>query len=73
MTKVTAERIERAKRTVARMMVKHDMPHLIETIRYLEAAQEKLRQETAAMEYAREILLENGRNKGSNTTYQSPS
>jgi hypothetical protein len=38
------------------MMVMHDMPHLIVTIRRLEAERDKLRQETAAMDYAREIL-----------------
>jgi HAMP domain-containing protein len=53
---VTVERIDRAMHTVASMMVKHDMPHLIVTIRFLEAAQEKLQQETAAMDYAKEIL-----------------
>jgi hypothetical protein len=63
---VTTERIDRAIYTVARMMDKHDMPQLIETIRRLEAEREKLSQETAAMDYAREILLRNGRNKGSN-------
>ena len=41
-------------------MVKHDMPHLIETIRFLEAEQDKLRQQTAAMDYAKEILAKKG-------------
>jgi hypothetical protein len=53
---VTVERIDRAMHTVASMMVKHDKPHLIVTIRFLEGAQEKLQQETAAMDYAKEIL-----------------
>jgi hypothetical protein len=57
---VTVERIERGKRTVARAMVKHDMPHLIVTIRFLEAEQDKLRQQTAAMDYAKEILAKMG-------------
>jgi HAMP domain-containing protein len=57
---VTAERIERAKHTVARMMVKHNMPQLIVTIRFLEAEQDKLREQTAAMDYAKEILLKKG-------------
>ena len=53
---LTVERIDRAMHTVASMMVKHDKPHLIVTIRFLEGAQEKLQQETAAMDYAKEIL-----------------
>ena len=57
---VTAERIERAKRTVARMMKKHNMPHLIVTIRILDAELEKRRQETAAMDYATQILAKMG-------------
>jgi hypothetical protein len=63
-----AKRINRAIHTVADMMVKHQMPQLIVTIRYLEAELDKLRQETAAMDYAKEILTRNGRNKGSNIT-----
>jgi hypothetical protein len=57
---VTVERIERAIRTVARAVVKHNMPHLIVTIRFLEAEQGKLRQQTAAMDYAKEILAKKG-------------
>jgi hypothetical protein len=53
---VTIERLEHAITTVADMMVKHDIPQLIVTIRYLEAERDKLRQETAAMDYAKEIL-----------------
>jgi hypothetical protein len=63
---VTAERIERAIDTVARMMVKHDMPHLIITIRRLETERDQLRQATSAMDYAREIVRRNGRNIGRN-------
>jgi hypothetical protein len=55
MTTVTVERLERAIGTVARMMVKHDMP-LGPTIRFLEAERDKLRQQTADMDYAMEIL-----------------
>ena len=64
---VTVERLERNIDTVARMMVKRDMLQLITTIRYLEAERDRLEQETAAMDYAREILSR-GRNKGRNTT-----
>ncbi len=63
---VTIERIERASDTVARVVVKHDM-WLGPTIRFLEAERDKLRQKTADMEHAKEILARNGRNKGSNT------
>ena len=52
---VTIERIERAIGTVAKVMVKHDMP-LGPTIRFLEAERERLRQRTADMDYAMEIL-----------------
>jgi hypothetical protein len=61
---VTPERIERAIRTVAELMVKHEMD-LMPTIRQLEAERDKLRQKTVHMNYAREILKK-GRNKGSN-------
>jgi hypothetical protein len=64
---VTVDRLERAIHTVADMMVKHDMRQLILTIRFLEAERDKLQQETAAMDYAREILRK-GRNTGSNIT-----
>ena len=47
------------------MMVKHDMPDLIVTIRWLEAERDRLRRATSAMDYAREIVR-NGRNKGHN-------
>jgi hypothetical protein len=43
---VTIERLDRARRIVADMMVRHDMPELIVTIRHLEAEQDKLRQQT---------------------------
>jgi prefoldin subunit 5 len=62
---IEIERIERAKRTVARQMVNLDMPHLIETIEFLDAELDKLRQRKAAMDRAREIL-QNGSNIGSN-------
>jgi hypothetical protein len=62
---VTVERLERAIHIVAEMMVKHDMPQLILTILFLEAERDRLQQETAAMDYAREILRK-GRNTGSN-------
>jgi hypothetical protein len=52
---VTVERLERAIGTVAKVMVKHDMP-LGPTIRFLEAERERLRQRTADMDYAMEIL-----------------
>ena len=63
---VTPERIERAIRTVAELMVKHEMD-LMPTIRQLEAERDKLRQKTADMDYAKAIVAK-GRNKGSNTT-----
>jgi hypothetical protein len=63
---ITIERIERAIHIVATMMVKHDMP-LGPTIRRLEAERDKLRAQTSDMDYAKEILARNGRNKGSNT------
>lgn len=53
---VTAERIDRAIRTVARAMIDHNMPHLEVTIRYLEAERDKLNRETTAMDYAKKIL-----------------
>jgi len=56
-------RIQRARETVARAMVKHDMPHLIVTIRFLEAEQDKLRQQTAAMDYAKEILAKRAQHR----------
>jgi hypothetical protein len=61
---VTVERLERAIHIVADMMVNHDMD-LMPTIKRLEAERDKLRQKSAHMDYAREIL-KNGRNKGSN-------
>jgi hypothetical protein len=54
--------------TVAEVMVKHDMD-LMPTIRQLEAERDKLRQKTAAMDYAREILRQ-GSNKGRNIVDQ---
>jgi hypothetical protein len=56
MSDVTIDRLNHAIDTVARMMVRHDMPQLIVTIRRLEAERDKLRQETSAMDYARKIL-----------------
>ena len=56
MSEITVERIDRAIGTVAAMMVKHDMPHLMTTIQRLEAERDKLRQATSAMDYAKEIL-----------------
>ena len=53
---VTIERLDRAIDTVAQMMVNHDMPHLIDTVRYLEAERDRLRQETGAMDYAKQII-----------------
>ena len=41
---VTVERLERAIHIVAEMMVKHDMPQLILTIRFLEAERDRLQQ-----------------------------
>jgi hypothetical protein len=64
---ITVERIDRAIDTVATMMVKHDMD-LSDTIRYLEAERDKLQRKTVAMDYAKQILARNGRNKGSNIT-----
>jgi hypothetical protein len=64
---VTIERLERAINTVATMMVKHDID-LSDTIRYLEAERDKLSRKTTAMDYAKQILARNGRNKGSNIT-----
>ena len=49
-SEVTVERLKRGIAIVAEMMVKHDMPHLITTIRFLEAERHRLEQETAAME-----------------------
>jgi len=62
---VTIDRIERAIHTVATMMVKHGMD-LSPTIRFLQAERDKLRQATAAMDYAREIVAAKGRHTGSN-------
>ena len=53
---VTVSRIQRARETVARMMVAHDMPHLVETLEFLDRELDKLRQRTGAMDYAKEIL-----------------
>ena len=57
---ITIERIERAIHIVADMMA------LRPTIRFLEAERDKLLQETTDMDYAKQILARNGRNKGSN-------
>jgi hypothetical protein len=53
---ITIERIERATRIVADMMVKHDRPRLMATIRRLEAERDRLRNETDPIEYAKQIL-----------------
>jgi hypothetical protein len=53
---VTVERIERAIRTVADMMVKHGRPRLMDTIKRLEAERDRLRNETDPIEYAKQIL-----------------
>jgi len=53
---VTVERIDRAIRIVADMMLKHKRPGLIVTIRRLEAERDRLRNETDPLEYAKEIL-----------------
>jgi hypothetical protein len=60
---VTVERIGRAIHIIAHMMIKHDMPHLIATIRFLEVEQDKLRQQTAAMDYAKEILAKRAQHR----------
>ncbi len=62
---ITVERIDRAIETVARVIVMHDMPELMATIRHLEAERDRIQQETSAIDYAREILRR-GRNIGSN-------
>jgi hypothetical protein len=62
---ITIERIERAIRTVARAMVRHDM-NLAPTIRRLEAERDRLQQDGSDMDYAREILARSGRNIGRN-------
>jgi hypothetical protein len=54
---VTVERLERAIHIVADMIMKHDRPRLITTIRRLEAERDRLRNETDPMEYAKQILL----------------
>jgi hypothetical protein len=53
---VTIERVERAIRTVADMMVKHRRPQLMDTIKRLEAERDRLRNETDPIEYAKQIL-----------------
>jgi hypothetical protein len=64
---VTAARIDRAIHIVADMMVRHGLP-LGPTIRFLEAARDKVLQGTTDMDYAKQILARNGSNKGSNIT-----
>jgi hypothetical protein len=59
---VTIERLERAIRTVAEMMLKYNLP-LGPTIRFLEAERGKLLRETDDMAYARSIL-EVGQHQG---------
>jgi hypothetical protein len=54
---VTVERIERAIRIVADMMLKHERRGLIDTIRRLEDERDRLRNETDPLEYARQIIL----------------
>jgi hypothetical protein len=56
MAAVTVERLERAIRIVADMMVKHNRPGLIVTIRRLEAERDRLRNETEPIAYAKQIL-----------------
>jgi hypothetical protein len=53
---VTIERIERAIRIVADIMVKHDRRRLMDTIKRLEAERDRLRNETDPIEYAKQIL-----------------
>ena len=53
---ITIERLERAIRIVADMMVKHNRPGLIVTIRRLEAERDRLRNETDPIAYAKQIL-----------------
>ena len=53
---VTLERLERAIRIVADMMVKHNRPGLIEHIKRLEAERDRLRKEADPMAYAKQIL-----------------
>ena len=53
---VTVERIARAIRIVADMMLKHKRPGLIVTIRRLEAERDRLRNETDPLEYAKQII-----------------
>jgi hypothetical protein len=56
MSKLTVERLDRAIRTVADVMVKHNRPGLILTIRRLEAERDRLRNETDPIEYAKQII-----------------
>ncbi|HEY1748562.1 MAG TPA: hypothetical protein VGG11_17580 [Xanthobacteraceae bacterium] len=53
---VTVERLDHAISIVAKSMVRHDMGHLIATVKLLEAERDRLRNETDALQYAREIL-----------------
>jgi hypothetical protein len=53
---VTVARIDRAMKTVARAMLKHDMPELRATLDRLKAEREWIQRETSAMDYAIEIL-----------------
>lgn len=56
MATVTVERLERAIRVVAEMMLKHNRPRLKETIHILEAERDRLQNEIDPLEFARSIL-----------------
>jgi uncharacterized protein (UPF0335 family) len=56
---VTIERLDRAIDIVAKMMVKHQRPGLIDAIERLEVERDLLRSEIDPMEYARQILTRN--------------
>jgi hypothetical protein len=62
--KLTVERLDRAIKTVADSMLRHNLPQLITTIRRLEAERDRLarqvEEERTALDYAREILRRTG-------------
>lgn len=54
---VTIDRLERAIKTTARVMVHLDMPQIAPTLKRLEVERDRLKAEGDALEHAREILL----------------
>jgi hypothetical protein len=53
---VTVERIERAIKTTARVMARHNLPQLMPTLQRLEAERDRLIRDGDPIEYAKRLL-----------------